>query len=62
MAYAKAEFKIIRNTKSKKTYSIKISPLDNYITIYVFSDDSINCIRVLRVSKKWLLKELISSL
>lgn len=62
MNNAKVEFKIIKNSKNKKTYSIKLSPADNFLTIYVFGDESDNCIKVIRISKKWLLKEIISNL
>lgn len=56
------QFKTLYNSKKKKTFSVKIDRFDSYITVYVFDELEKNIIKVLRIKKNWLLKEILSSL
>ncbi len=57
------KFLNLRNTKNTKSYSVKIDKHDNAVTIYVFDLFNENkLIKVIRISKRYLLKEIINSL
>lgn len=56
------QFKTLYNSKKKKTFSVKIDKFDSYITVYVFDELENNVIKVLRIKKNWLLKEILSNL
>lgn len=55
-------FKLLKNTKGNKMYSIKIDKHDEYLTIYILDSKTEKLIRCLRIKKSWLLKEIISSM
>ena len=56
------QFKTLYNSKKKKTFSVKIDRFDSCITVYVFDELEKNIIKVLRIKKNWLLKEILSNL
>lgn len=56
------QFKTLYNSKKKKAFSVKIDKFDSYITVYVFDELENNVIKVLRIKKNWLLKEILSNL
>ena len=58
-------FKTLYNSKKNKKFSVKIDKFDSFLTVYVFDYDensSEKIIRVLRIKKNWLLKEILNNL